>query len=155
MCCSSYLFLYFKNAPLSYYLYFTFPIYFWIQIISQSRAMWSVLCSSLMSWRTLTIGVAYLVGLESLVLSYFHREILSLFFVGFAFWPFFESCEKRKNMSRGLMSAWLVGNLSLAIFPLLSVEMERNPLFLQVGTFWLVSFFHACSVEAWVWQSYC
>lgn len=147
-----------KTAPPSYYLYFTFPIYFWVQIISEVKALRPVPWPRLMSRQALLVGVAYIGSMESLVLGYFHREVLSLFFIGFACWPFVESHEKRKNMGRGLLPAWMAGNFSLAVFPLLSADMERSPCFLQVEALFTMCTPLAdacCRVEAWEWWSCC
>jgi phosphatidylinositol glycan class N len=118
--------LLYQSSPLLYYLYYSLAIGSWSYVLmkrSTIRHMWSqvrVLRYELL--KAAAAVVVILCGLELLVLSFFHRSVLSLMLALLSLWPYTTELYKRE---RKLCVTWTVVCLALSVFPILPV-VGRN-----------------------------
>ncbi|KAI0075163.1 PigN-domain-containing protein [Panus rudis PR-1116 ss-1] len=122
-----------QRSPVTFYLYVTFPVYFWYQVLSQidipklftKTQSQSTFISKLL--RFAVSGIVVVAILQSMVVAYTHRFIWSIGFVcigivwPLAFWP-------REFFSRdmGLLAGWATVCLVTAVFPLLDVNKQES-----------------------------
>ena len=120
--------LYYKDSPLSYYLYTVFPIIFWTNCGKESSLIPILLHSATNSKGSTAIihTFSYLISLELLVVSYFYRELLTvcLLIMGFV-WPLFMPIGFR-DRHFSIIRAWRALCFITSIFTLLPVELEEN-----------------------------
>lgn len=111
-----------QSSPLLYYAYYTLAIVCWSSawrkraVLYRAWQLGKVNKSRL--FQLTVVLVCVLSGLESLVVSFFHREILCLLFVLLSLWPYFEGLHTK---DRKLCVSWTAVCLTLSIFPLLPV----------------------------------
>ncbi|XP_071502329.1 LOW QUALITY PROTEIN: GPI ethanolamine phosphate transferase 1-like [Diadema antillarum] len=110
-----------QSSPVKHYIYTVLPIPLWYAVARR----WDVFRRSLRaiaarySWqRVVAAAVLGLVAIETLVLSLFHREVISLGLLGVAVWPL---CSEQRGRNKVYAIGWLVSCLVLAVFPLLPV----------------------------------
>ncbi|KIW19903.1 hypothetical protein PV08_00478 [Exophiala spinifera] len=120
-----------ERSPVTYYAYALFPVFFWEEVFARRKAFMSgfqILFDHIQGVSAYTIlsvqGVAYLLVVEGLVQSYFHRPLLSVCYVFGAVFPAFYGIEfMRKN--RGLVLSWAAGCLVMSTFTLLpAIKVE-------------------------------
>ncbi|CAL8580963.1 Glycosyl phosphatidyl inositol anchor synthesis [Xanthoria parietina] len=126
------LLLWLRSAPYTYYLYASFPVIFWEEVLQRRSALASgvrlLLAHSPTSEQDgnlLLKGFAFVGLLEALVLSYFHRSVYTICFVAAAFWPLVYG---RDFISRNkiLIATWSLACLSMSGFTLLPVIKIEN-----------------------------
>ncbi|KAL3858880.1 hypothetical protein ACJMK2_009129 [Sinanodonta woodiana] len=112
--------LYAQSLPWTNYLYCLVPVTLWAAVASRSEVLIAAsnkFIQSADSTSVITLILSF-VGLEILVLGFFHRELLSFGLICLGLWPV---SLKRKDMQWGLFMVWFGLTLGLAIFPLLPV----------------------------------
>ena len=118
--------LYLQFSPWLYYLYYSLTIFSWSHvwkkriILQQSQK----LVGGKMSKNIVSLAVVFFVfcGLELLVLSFFHRKVLTVLLLFLSAWPYATDLRQRQIK---LCLAWSMVCILLAIFPLLPV-VGRN-----------------------------
>ena len=114
--------LWYQSSPPLHYLYHTLPLFCWFHVWTQKhtlRARWlraTTDCALLV--RGVVVVVATVMGLETLVVGFFHREVLSALLLVVSLWPFFTSSPSSRPW---LCAAWTLLCLALSVFPLLPV----------------------------------
>ncbi|PBK89797.1 hypothetical protein ARMGADRAFT_315492 [Armillaria gallica] len=118
-----------EQAPWTYYLYVTFPCYFWQQFLSQILHLlkFSTLnVSRRHAWATISRVGLVSAALISMVVAYTHRSIWSIgFLIIGLLWPVFWSSEERVHVV-GSRWLWTASCIITAIFPLLSVDKTET-----------------------------
>eukprot|EP00731_Ephydatia_muelleri_P019279 Em0012g104a len=113
--------LWYQSSPLLHYLYYTLPLFCWFYVWTRRqtfRTNWLRVATNHALIKGVVVLVAVVVGLEALVVSFFHREMLSALLVVVSLWP----CLTTSPFSRPwLCAAWTLLCLALAVFPLLPV----------------------------------
>ncbi|KIW48602.1 uncharacterized protein PV06_01173 [Exophiala oligosperma] len=122
-----YSFFIIERSPITYYAYALFPVFFWEEVFARRQAFMSgfkVLFGHLQGIPAYTLlaiqTVVYLLVVEGLVQSYFHRILLSICYVFGAIFPAFYGVDFI-NKNRGLVLSWAAGCLVLSTFTLLPV----------------------------------
>jgi phosphatidylinositol glycan class N len=117
--------LYYKESPLTYYLYAFFPLFFWKEVAKSSdviKSLWDRKYD-FKSWANI---VLYVASLEVLVLSYFYRWILSICIVLMGFiWPMTMPSGFR-DRHYILLRYWRILCLITSVFTTLPVGMEGD-----------------------------
>ncbi|KAJ2957288.1 hypothetical protein NQZ79_g6967 [Umbelopsis isabellina] len=135
--CSLFGLIYRQNMPLMYYAYAFFPVYFWRDVLIRHETLFKALKAGLRSeggiFTLFMLGIGMLLGLETLVFSYFHRETLSVAFVFAAAWPLFMP-PAHKDDSRLLCPLWSAFCLATSIFTLLPVEKGEDIVLVVLGS---------------------
>ncbi|KAG8224913.1 hypothetical protein J437_LFUL006272 [Ladona fulva] len=127
----AWLYLFILHAPLQYYIYCLLPVALWWQVVklltdqrkTNTRISWKLLSMKQLLSPTLYVA-AYAVGIEILVISFFHRWILSLGMLGLACSSFITNKHNDPNYySRNAMKIllWSTSCFILGIFPLTPV----------------------------------
>ncbi|ORX61618.1 PigN-domain-containing protein [Hesseltinella vesiculosa] len=110
-----------------YYAYVFFPVYFWHQIVMNwgtfSLAMQRIQQQGYLTLMLVLIGT--LVSMESLVYSFFCREVLSTLFIILSLWPVIINKDMQRS-HRPLLALWTVTCWATSIFTLLPVEKEAD-----------------------------
>uniref|UniRef100_A0AAX7SIY0 GPI ethanolamine phosphate transferase 1 n=1 Tax=Astatotilapia calliptera TaxID=8154 RepID=A0AAX7SIY0_ASTCA len=119
------LFLLIQRSPITYYIYCLLPIPVWYSVLKESGTLRDLIqtAPSLPLWKCLGYFVLVAFGIELLVVSFFHRAMLTVGLAVLSLWPFLSGLFG-KAKSRSL--SWLVGCLCLAAFPLMPV-VGREP----------------------------
>ncbi|XP_033842038.1 GPI ethanolamine phosphate transferase 1 [Periophthalmus magnuspinnatus] len=119
------MFLFIQRSPLTYYIYCLLPVPVWYSVLKEFGTLVNLVHSapSLPLWKCLGYFVLVAFGIELLVVSFFHRAMLSVGLAALSLWPFLsEVFEKAKVRSM----SWFLSCLCLAVFPLLPV-VGREP----------------------------
>ncbi|XP_030830973.1 GPI ethanolamine phosphate transferase 1 isoform X3 [Strongylocentrotus purpuratus] len=115
-----------QTSPINYYIYALTPVPLWYAVVKR----WEVFHQSLVNITTrhslqeiAGYSVLGVVAIETLVLSLFYREVISVGLVGVALWPL---CSGVKHRNKMYSVGWLISCLVLAVFPMLPV-VGRDP----------------------------
>ena len=126
----------YKQSPAMYYAYAFFPVYFWTLNVFKSRILFASLSDIFRKnrwWHLLGMFLLYVVALECLVVSYFYREILSVYFIVTASlyaWFLPTAIKARYPV---VLALQLISSVGCSIFLLLPVNMAESPLFFNAG----------------------
>ncbi|KAJ7769720.1 alkaline-phosphatase-like protein, partial [Mycena olivaceomarginata] len=120
-----------QKSPWKYWLYITFPCYFWHQFMVQVAPL---IGTSTLQMPHLDFGRILLYGglgimvLHGMVIAYVHQWLWSLGFLGIgALWPLWSSAKERPRPSRFFIPYfWTASCLVTGIFPLLSVNKTES-----------------------------
>ncbi|KAI4278919.1 MAG: hypothetical protein L6R38_005134 [Xanthoria sp. 2 TBL-2021] len=133
------LLLWLRSAPYTYYLYASFPVIFWEEVLQRRSALTSGVrlllahsSTSEQAGNLLLKGFAFVGLLEALVLSYFHRSVYTICFVAAAFWPLIYGRDfiSRNNI---LIATWSTACVSMSGFTLLPVIKIENITVILLG----------------------
>ena len=117
------LLLLYQSSPVLYYLYYTLPVICWTYVWRHRNTLSHTLKLARQNPMQMFKGVvaffSVTCGLELFVLSFFHREILSVVLLLISMWPYFTTELVHKQLKLCLL--WTVISLLLAVFPLLPV----------------------------------
>ncbi|KAK0480758.1 Phosphatidylinositolglycan class N-domain-containing protein [Armillaria novae-zelandiae] len=118
-----------EQAPWTYYLYVSFPCYFWQRFLSQILPLLKLSTLNVSrqhAWTATSRVFLVFAALISMVVAYTHRSIWSIgfFTIGFV-WPVFWSSEERVHVA-GTRWLWMTSCTITAIFPLLSVDKTET-----------------------------
>ncbi|XP_076014175.1 GPI ethanolamine phosphate transferase 1 [Genypterus blacodes] len=141
-------FLLIQRSPVTYYIYCLLPVPVWYSVLKESGTLTDVIRSapSLPLWKCLGYFLLVMVGIELLVVSFFHRAMLT---VGLAFlscWPMLTGLYGRAKFRS---VSWLLGCLCLAAFPLMPVVGREPNIHLVICAGLLTLFTSAC----FLWSS--
>lgn len=116
----------YQSVPLLYYLYYSLTIgswsYVWLKRPTIRHAWAQVRTNRYELFKAVVAIIVILGGLELLVLSFFHRQVLSLMLALLSLWPYTTALYKKE---RKLCVIWTVVCLALSVFPVLPV-VGRN-----------------------------
>ncbi|KAJ7492091.1 Phosphatidylinositolglycan class N-domain-containing protein [Mycena latifolia] len=125
-----------QRSPWTYYLYISFPCYFWQQFAIQVLPLLRTSASQMHLFdytRILLYGGLIIGVLQSMVAAYVHRSIWS---VGFLLigtvWPL-TSWTKESRSRLSMPYFWTASCLVTGIFPLLSVDKTESSLVILAG----------------------
>ena len=141
-----------KKAPLFYYAYIIAPVGFWEEVFARRQALMNarhVLLGHIKTKTDISFlivkTIAFLGFLQSLVISYFYREMYSAIYVAAIAWPFFYG-KDFIMANKLLITNWGVGCLLMSVFTLvpaikvedLTMVLLGGFLMLCVGIFYLL-----------------
>ncbi|XP_029002551.1 GPI ethanolamine phosphate transferase 1 isoform X2 [Betta splendens] len=136
-------FLLVQSSPVTYYIYCLLPVPVWYSVLKESGTLTDLLRSapSLPLWKCLAYFVLVALGIELLVVSFFHRAMLTVGLAVLSLWPF-PSGLFAKSKFRSL--SWCLGCLCLAAFPLMPVVGRESNTHLVTCAGLLTLFTSAC-----------
>ena len=118
----TFILLFLQVSPPLYYLYYAIPLlswsYLWRNRDSLRGALSLAKQTQAKTFKVLAVSLSVLCGLEILVVSFFHREMLSILLLFLSGWPYF---TKLLSSHLRLCLTWSFLCISLAVFPLLPV----------------------------------
>jgi GPI ethanolamine phosphate transferase 1 len=123
------------QAPLLYYVYVAFPVYFWTGVLAD-HPVWRAPLRY--HWRhgslvrVAVVVAVFVLALEVLVASYHERDILTGLFWLLAVWPLTWPPVARRSL-RWLGIAWAAWCAALGVFTHLPVVSDQHPLLVYVG----------------------
>jgi phosphatidylinositol glycan class N len=130
-------FLHMKHAPRQYYFYFGFPIWFAYSITSDLYTYGPASFANVIEMgKNMPMMVLYIIGMELLVLSFFHRSILTLVMPALALGLVALIKAPKSVMGIALWSAFI----PVAIFPLINPIKHANPMLFFVGIAAILAF---------------
>ncbi|XP_015244689.1 PREDICTED: GPI ethanolamine phosphate transferase 1 [Cyprinodon variegatus] len=141
-------FLLIQRSPITYYIYCLLPIPVWYSVLKESGALSDLIRSapSLPLWKCFGYFVLVAFGIELLVVSFFHRAMLTVGLAFLSLWPLLSGLFGKAKLRS---VSWVLGCLCLAVFPLLPV-VGREPNLQLVSCAGLLSLFtSAC----YLWSS--
>uniref|UniRef100_A0A8C4EK67 GPI ethanolamine phosphate transferase 1 n=1 Tax=Dicentrarchus labrax TaxID=13489 RepID=A0A8C4EK67_DICLA len=120
------MFLLIQRSPVTYYIYCLLPVPVWYSVLRESGTLTDLIRSapSLPLWKCLGYFVLVAFGIELLVVSFFHRAMLTVGLAVLSVWPFLSGLFGKAKF-RSL--SWFLGCLCLAAFPLMPV-VGREPI---------------------------
>ncbi|XP_043300154.1 GPI ethanolamine phosphate transferase 1 isoform X3 [Cervus canadensis] len=130
-------FLLIQACPWTYYIYCLLPLPIWYAVLREMPVIqgFVTLLSTFPPRRFLGYLLLFILGVEVLVLSFFHRYMLTAGLVAFAAWPFITPLWTR---AKSISLSWIFFCLLLAVFPLMPVVGRQPDIFLVVGAGFLV-----------------
>ncbi|KAL1921334.1 uncharacterized protein VTP21DRAFT_11050 [Calcarisporiella thermophila] len=120
--------IYIQSMPFMYYAYAIFPIFFWTEIAKRRDIYLNILKLAYHQHRLpfiILMVVFYIGGMQLLVTSYHHRELLSAGFILLACWPWFSSATSLKA-NWPLLIQWSFFCVCTSAFTMLSPELSEN-----------------------------
>uniref|UniRef100_A0A673ALK7 GPI ethanolamine phosphate transferase 1 n=1 Tax=Sphaeramia orbicularis TaxID=375764 RepID=A0A673ALK7_9TELE len=141
-------FLFIQRSPITYYIYCLLPVPVWYAVLKESGTLTDLFHSapSLPLWKCFGYFVLVAFGIELLVVSFFHRAMLTLGLVFLSLWPILSGLFG-KAKTRSL--SWFLGCLCLAVFPLMPVVGREPNIHLVACAGLLALFTSAC----YLWSS--
>uniref|UniRef100_A0A672IHF7 GPI ethanolamine phosphate transferase 1 n=1 Tax=Salarias fasciatus TaxID=181472 RepID=A0A672IHF7_SALFA len=138
-------FLFIQRSPFTYYIYCLLPVPVWYSVLKESGTLTDLIRSapSLPLWKCLGYFVLVAFGIELLVVSFFHRAMLTVGLAALSLWPLLSGLFSKAKVRSG---SWFLGCLCLAAFPLMPV-VGREPNVVCAGL--LTLFTSAC----YLWSS--
>nr|KAF6358782.1 phosphatidylinositol glycan anchor biosynthesis class N [Pipistrellus kuhlii] len=130
-------FLLIQACPWTYYVYCLLPVPIWYAVLKEYQVIQDLVTSLCTFPPRHFVGslLAFALGIEVLVLSFFYRYMLTAGLIIFACWPFTTQLWTRaKNISM----SWIFFCLLLAVFPLMPVVGRKPDIFLVMGAGLLV-----------------
>ncbi|KAI9542739.1 hypothetical protein NQZ68_016042 [Dissostichus eleginoides] len=118
-------FLLIQRSPVTYYIYCLLPVPVWYSVLKEYRTLTDLVRSapSLPLWKCLGYLVLVAFGIELLVVSFFHRAMLTVGLAVLSLWPFLSGLFAKAKFRS---VSWCLGCLCLAAFPLMPV-VGREP----------------------------
>ncbi|PJF17292.1 hypothetical protein PSACC_02911 [Paramicrosporidium saccamoebae] len=130
-------FLHMKHAPGQYYSYFGFPIWFAYSIASDLYIYGSAPFADIIEvGKNMPMMALYIIGMELLVLSFFHRSILTLVMPALALGLVALIKAPKAVAGMVLWSAFI----PVAIFPLINPIKHANPTLFFIGVAAILAF---------------
>ncbi|KAJ8277723.1 hypothetical protein GJAV_G00079100 [Gymnothorax javanicus] len=142
-------FLFVQASPWTYYIYCLLPVPVWYSVFQEFGTLADLISSapSLPLIKCFGYFVVVILGIELLVVSFFHRAMLTLGLVVLSAWPIaFRLYTKAKVRSL----SWVLGCLCLATFPLMPVVGREPNMHLVTCAAALTLVFSAC----FLWSSW-
>ncbi|XP_072366220.1 GPI ethanolamine phosphate transferase 1 isoform X4 [Scyliorhinus torazame] len=142
------LFLLIQSCPWTYYIYCLLPIPVWYAVMKEFRIIQNVI-NLVLTCPAKSIGylLLFILGIETMVASFFHRQVLTFGLLSFAGWPLL---SKRFQQNKVMSLSWISFSFILAVFPLMPV-VGRSPNITLVSAAGLLtvicSFIFLCSFE--------
>lgn len=141
-------FLLIQKSPITYYIYCLLPVPVWYSVLKESGTLTDLIHSvpSLPLWKCFGYFVLVAFGIELLVVSFFHRAMLTVGLAVLSLWPFLSGLFGKAKF-RSL--SWFLGCLCLAAFPLMPVVGREPNIHLVTCAGLLTLFTSAC----YLWSS--
>ncbi|CAN9506152.1 unnamed protein product [Ophioblennius macclurei] len=141
-------FLLIQRSPFTYYIYCLLPVPVWYSVLKESGTLTDLVRSapSLPLWKCLGYFVLVAFGIELLVVSFFHRAMLTVGLAVLSLWPLLSGLFGKAKM-RSL--SWFLGCLCLAAFPMMPVVGREPNVHLVICAGLLALFTSAC----YLWSS--
>ncbi|XP_067107650.1 GPI ethanolamine phosphate transferase 1 [Osmerus mordax] len=141
-------FLLLQRSPLTYYIYCLLPVPVCYSVLRECGTLMDLLRSapSLPLWKCLGYFVLVTFGIELLVVSFFHRAMLTLGLLVFSVWPFLSGLYTQAKFHS---ICWVLGCLALAAFPMMPVVGREANVHVVTCAGGLTLFTSAC----YVWSS--
>uniref|UniRef100_A0A8C9XWQ0 GPI ethanolamine phosphate transferase 1 n=1 Tax=Sander lucioperca TaxID=283035 RepID=A0A8C9XWQ0_SANLU len=141
-------FLLIQRSPITYYIYCLLPVPVWYSVLKESGTLTDLVRSapSLPLWKCFGYFVLVAFGIELLVVSFFHRAMLTVGLAVLSLWPFLSGLFGKAKF-RSL--SWCLGCLCLAAFPLMPVVGREPNIHLVTCAGLLTLFTSAC----YLWSS--
>ncbi|XP_039645743.1 GPI ethanolamine phosphate transferase 1 isoform X2 [Perca fluviatilis] len=141
-------FLLIQRSPITYYIYCLLPVPVWYSVLKESGTLTDLVRSapSLPLWKCFGYFVLVAFGIELLVVSFFHRTMLTVGLAVLSLWPFLSGLFGKAKF-RSL--SWCLGCLCLAAFPLMPVVGREPNIHLVTCAGLLTLFTSAC----YLWSS--
>nr|XP_057916706.1 GPI ethanolamine phosphate transferase 1 isoform X2 [Doryrhamphus excisus]XP_057916707.1 GPI ethanolamine phosphate transferase 1 isoform X2 [Doryrhamphus excisus] len=113
-------FLLVQRSPITYYVYCLLPVPVWYSVLKESKTLKDLIQSahSFPLWKCFGYFVLVAFGIELLVVSFFHRAMLTVGLAALSLWPMLTGLFGKAKF-RSL--SWFLGCLCLAAFPLMPV----------------------------------
>ncbi|XP_078395767.1 GPI ethanolamine phosphate transferase 1 [Cetorhinus maximus] len=142
------LFLQIQSCPWTYYIYCLLPIPVWYAVIKEFRVIQSVI-GLVLTHPAKSIGYLLLLilGIETMIVSFFHRQVLTFGLLSFAGWPLL---SKLFHQNKVMSLSWIFFSFILAVFPLMPVVGRSPNIALVTGAGLLTvicSFIFLCSFK--------
>ncbi|XP_019724986.1 GPI ethanolamine phosphate transferase 1 [Hippocampus comes] len=137
------IFLLIQRSPLTYYIYCLLPVPVWYSVFKESNTLTDLikLAPSLPLWKCFGYFVLVAFGIELLVVSFFHRAMLTVGLAVLSLWPMLSGLfDKAKCCSVN----WFLGCLCLAAFPLMPVVGRESNTNLVICAGLLTLFLSVC-----------
>uniref|UniRef100_G3SR92 GPI ethanolamine phosphate transferase 1 n=1 Tax=Loxodonta africana TaxID=9785 RepID=G3SR92_LOXAF len=130
-------FLLIQACPWTYYVYCLLPVPIWYAVLREFRVIQDLVASLLTFPPSHFVGylLAFTLGIEVLVLSFFYRYMLTAGLIAFASWPFFTRLWTQAKIAS---LSWTFFSLLLAVFPLMPVVGRKPDISLVMGAGLLV-----------------
>uniref|UniRef100_A0A667Z6P9 GPI ethanolamine phosphate transferase 1 n=1 Tax=Myripristis murdjan TaxID=586833 RepID=A0A667Z6P9_9TELE len=118
-------FLFIQSSPVTYYIYCLLPVPVWYSVLKESGTLTDLVHSapSLPLCKCFGYFVLVTFGIELLVVSFFHRAMLTVGLAVVSVWPILSGLYGKAKFRS---VSWLLGCLCLAAFPLMPV-VGREP----------------------------
>nr|XP_046227161.1 GPI ethanolamine phosphate transferase 1 isoform X2 [Scatophagus argus] len=141
-------FLLIQRSPVTYYIYCLLPVPVWYSVLKESGTLTDLIRSapSLPLWKCFGYFVLVAFGIELLVVSFFHRAMLTVGLAVLSLWPFLSGLFGKAKFRS---SSWFLGCLCLAAFPLMPVVGREPNIHLVAGAGLLTLLTSAC----YLWSS--
>lgn len=141
-------FLLIQRSPFTYYIYCLLPVPVWYSVLKEFRTVTDVIRSapSLPLWKCLGYFVLVAFGIELLVVSFFHRAMLTVGLAVLSLWPLLSGLFGKAKVRS---VSWLLGCLCLAAFPMMPVVGREPDMHLVICAGLLTLFTSAC----YLWSS--
>lgn len=122
-------FLLIQRCPLTYHIYCLLPVPVWYSVLRELGTLRDVILSapSLPLCKCLGYFVLVTFGIELLVVSFFHRAMLTLGLAALSAWPFLSGLHSKAKFHS---VSWFLGCLCLATFPMMPVVGREPNLYL-------------------------
>ncbi|KAM6217558.1 GPI ethanolamine phosphate transferase 1-like [Rhynchocyon petersi] len=130
-------FLLIQASPWTYYVYCLLPVPMWCAVLRESHVI-QALIKSLLAFplrHSVSSVLVFILGIETLVLSFFYRSTLTAGLIAFAGWPVFTQLWTRAKITS---LSWTFFSLLTAVFPLMPVVGRKPDLSLVIGAGLLV-----------------
>uniref|UniRef100_A0A671TZN2 GPI ethanolamine phosphate transferase 1 n=1 Tax=Sparus aurata TaxID=8175 RepID=A0A671TZN2_SPAAU len=141
-------FLLIQRSPVTYYIYCLLPVPVWYSVLKESATLTDLIRSapSLPLWKCFGYFLLVALGIELLVVSFFHRAMLTVGLAVLSLWPFLSGLYGK---SKFRSVSWFLGCLCLAAFPLMPVVGREPNIHLVTCAGLLTLFTSAC----YLWSS--
>ncbi|OJJ46484.1 hypothetical protein ASPZODRAFT_132554 [Penicilliopsis zonata CBS 506.65] len=123
---------FYQGSSVRYYLYGIFPVFFWEEVFARRKAFLAgrqILFAHVTSFTGyLSLGIqffVFIVILQALVQSYFHREIYTVCFLLAVFWPFLYGLTFLSQHVL-LIASWALGCALMSTFTLLPANKVED-----------------------------
>ncbi|TNM96221.1 hypothetical protein fugu_015882 [Takifugu bimaculatus] len=143
-------FLLVQKSPMTYYIYCLLPVPVWYSVLKESGTLTDLIHSapSLPLWKCLSYFLLVALGVELLVVSFFHRAMLTLGLAVLSLWPFVCGIFGRSKL---WSLSWFFSCLCLAVFPLMPVMGRESNIHLVLCGGVMTFFTSACFLFS-LWQ---
>uniref|UniRef100_A0A8C5CUT1 GPI ethanolamine phosphate transferase 1 n=1 Tax=Gadus morhua TaxID=8049 RepID=A0A8C5CUT1_GADMO len=113
-------FLVIQKSPLTYYIYCLLPVPIWYSVFRESGTLMDLVRSapSLPLWKCLGYFLLIAFGIELLVVSFFHRAMLTVGLAALSLWPILTGIYSQAKFRA---VSWTLGCVCLSTFPLMPV----------------------------------
>ncbi|XP_029446353.1 LOW QUALITY PROTEIN: GPI ethanolamine phosphate transferase 1 [Rhinatrema bivittatum] len=124
-------FLLIQTCPWTYYIYCLLPVPVWYAVVREFKTIQNLVTFLLACPLGQTVGffLLFALGIETLVLSFFYRSMLTIGLIAFAGWPLIH----RWTQAKITRLSWALLCFLLAVFPLMPVVGREPDITLVTG----------------------